>query len=144
MYSFILSSQPKSYNARKTDAYQNRIKVAFRTAYSTHQLIDQDLYGLVYHFYKVDIGIDADNISKLIWDSLKGVAFVDDSQVKLRVAGSFDLTSNDLVTLDLSGLAEAMISSLLEAIESEDHVLYVECGKFSMNLIRLNLESNGN
>ncbi len=144
MYNFILASQPKSYNARKSDAYQSRIKAAFQTAYPVHHLINHDLYGLVYHFYKVDIGIDADNISKLVWDSLTGVAFVDDSRVKLRMAGSFDLSSTDLVMLDFSGLTKETIDSLLEAIESEDHVLYIECGEFSMNLIRLNLESDGN
>lgn len=117
---------------------------AFQLVHPACLPLKGDLYGLVYHFHRTDLSIDADNLSKPIRDCLKGVLFADDKQVKMRIAGSFDLSSTDLVTLDFSGLAKETIDSLLEAIESEDHVLYIECGEFSMNLIRLNMESDGN
>jgi hypothetical protein len=144
VHNFIVISQPKSYNAKKSDSYRNRIQAAFRRAHPAHKLLYHDLYGLIYHFYKSDIRIDADNISKPIWDSLTGILFADDKQVKMRIAGSVDLSSNDLTTLDLSGLSGYTITELLEATEFEDHVLYIECGSFSMDMVRLNLERNGN
>ena len=103
-----------------------------------------DLYGLVYHFFRENIGIDADNLSKPVWDGLNGMLFDDDKQVKMRIAGSFDLTTNDLTILDFSGLPGTAITTLLEALETEDHVLYVECGSFTIDMIRLNLERDGN
>lgn len=70
--------------------------------------------------------------------------FEDDKQVKMRIAGSFDLTVLDLNILDLSGLPGEIVTKLLDALETEDHVLYVECSNFSMKLLRLNWERNGN
>lgn len=144
MYSFIVNTQPKSYNSKKTLSYQLRFVSAFRENYPDHALLDKELYGLIYHFYRRDIGIDADNLSKPVWDGLKGIVFEDDKQIKMRIAGSFDLTANDFTVIDFSGLPGKDIGLLLEAIETEEHVLYVECGSFTMDMIRLNLEGNGN
>lgn len=147
MYCFIVSIKPKSYNSkdkRKALEYQDRMKAAFMDTYPAHTPLTEELYGLIYHFFRSSIGIDADNLSKPVWDSLRGVLFDDDKQVKLRIAGSFDLTANDLTVLDFSGLPGLTITSLLEAIETEEHVLYVECGRFTTDIIRLNLERNGN
>ncbi len=147
MYNFVVSTKPKSYNSKdkkKALQYQHHMQVAFTESYPVHALLTEDLYGLIYHFFRQNIGIDADNLSKPIWDSLKGIVFKDDKQVKMRIAGSFDLTANDLTVLNFSGLPGAVIASLLEAIETEEHVLYVECGRFTTDMIRLNLEGNGN
>ncbi|GAB4045083.1 RusA family crossover junction endodeoxyribonuclease [Spirosoma litoris] len=144
MYSFIVNAQPKSYNSRKPQNYQRLIVSAFKENYPAHAPLEIELYGLIYHFFRRDIGIDADNLSKPIWDSLKGVVFDDDKQIKMRIAGSFDLTANDFTVIDFSGLPGKDIGLLLEAIETEEHVLYVECGSFTMDMIRLNLERNGN
>ena len=147
MYSFVVSTKPKSYNSKdkkKALEYQIQMQVAFAKSYPRHSLLTEDLYGMIYHFFRRNIGIDADNLSKPVWDGLKGIVFEDDKQVKLRIAGSFDLTANDLTVLDFSGLPGAVIASLLEAVETEEHVLYVECGRFTTDMIRLNLEENGN
>lgn len=146
MYSFIVSTQPKSHNSRKPLIYQNRLKVAFSASYPVHIPVKTDLYGLVYHFFRRDIGIDADNLSKPIWDALRGVLFDDDKQVKMRIAGSFDLSTNDFTTIDISGLSGSMITTLLDALQEEthEHILYVECGNFMTDMIKLNLEDNGN
>ena len=120
--------------------------MTFTANYPAHKPVKTELYGLVYHFYRRDIGIDADNLSKPIWDSLKGVLFEDDKQVKMRIAGSFDLSTNDFTTIDLSGLSGSTITSLLDALQEEthEHILYVECGRFTADMIKLNLEENGN
>ena len=62
----------------------------------------------------------------------------------MRIAGSFDLTANDFAVINSSGLPGEVIASLVESIETEEHVLYVECGRFTADIIQLNLESNGN
>lgn len=142
MYSFVVCNRPKSYNSKKSRDYEQRLTTAFRKGYPLHQSVQTELYGLIYHFYKRDIGIDADNLSKPVWDCLKGVLFDDDKQVKMRIAGSFDLLTNDFSVLDLSGLSQHMAESLLKAIETEDHILYVECGTFTVDIVRLNLEKN--
>ncbi|MFD2570408.1 RusA family crossover junction endodeoxyribonuclease [Spirosoma soli] len=97
MYSFVINVKPKSYNSKKVHSYHSRLETAFRESYPEHVPIpaEIELYGLVYHFFKTDIGIDADNLSKPIWDSLKDVLFIDDKQVKMRTAGSFNLAVND-------------------------------------------------
>lgn len=143
MYSFVVCSRPKSYNSKKkSQDYGQRLITAFREGYPLHQSVETELYGLVYHFYRRDINIDADNLSKPVWDYLKGVLFVDDKQVKMRIAGSFSLITNDFSVLDFSGLSQHKAEFLLEAIETEDHILYVECGTFTVDIVRLNLEKN--
>jgi Holliday junction resolvase RusA-like endonuclease len=150
VHSFVIICKPKSYNSwgsasvTKKSKYKNLIEKSFRDAYPAHILLEDDLYGLVYHFFQRDIGIDADNLSKPIWDCLRGILFDDDKRVKMRIAGSFDLTANDLTILDFSGLPGTVIASLLEVIETEEHVIYIECGTFTTEMIRLNLERNGN
>ena len=144
MYSFIVNSQPKSYNSQKTQKYKDLILAAFRNRFPDHVPIETKLYGLIYHFFRRDIGIDADNLSKPIWDCLRDVLYKDDKQIKMRTAGSFDVTANGLITLDFSGLPETIIDELFGAMETEEHVLYIECGDFSMDMIRLNLERYGN
>ncbi|WP_338876519.1 RusA family crossover junction endodeoxyribonuclease [Spirosoma sp. SC4-14] len=125
-------------------SYQKRLVTAFQASCPQHSPLSTDLYGLVYHFFRRDIGIDADNLSKPVWDTLKGLLFDDDSQVKMRIAGSFDLLVNDLAVLDFSGLPGGIINTLLEVLETEEHVLYAECGNFTTDTIRLNLARNGN
>ena len=146
MYSFIVSTKPKSYNSkdkRKADAYRQRLQAAFAENYPDHTPLSEELYGLVYHFYRVNIGLDADNLSKPVWDGLKGVLFVDDRQVKMRIAGSFDVAANDLTVLDFSGLPGIIVDKLLESTQTGNHTLYIECGRFNTDLIQLNLERDG-
>ncbi|RYC69325.1 RusA family crossover junction endodeoxyribonuclease [Spirosoma sordidisoli] len=106
--------------------------------------MDVDLYGLVYHFYQTDIGIDADNLSKPIWDCLRGILFDDDKRVKMRIAGSLNVGGSDLTVINSSGLSGELTASLLDALDTEEHILYVECGTFTADMIQLNLERDGN
>ncbi|MBO0936192.1 RusA family crossover junction endodeoxyribonuclease [Fibrella sp. HMF5335] len=151
MYSFILNTKPKSYNSwAKASGSGIRYKDALTNALmSFHPDCvsgEQDMYGLVYHFYKKQEGLDADNLSKPIWDCLRGVLYTDDSQVKLRLAGSFNLLDPvyDYQALDFTGISGDIVSALLNAFETEQHILYVECGTFSADLIRLNLNRDAN
>lgn len=146
MYNFVVKVRPKSYNSWKGGSatskanYKRHLEEAFKEKYQVEGCQEGDLYGLVYHFYQSQTDfIDADNLSKPIWDCLQGVLFFDDRQVKMRIAGSFDLENSDLAVIDFSGLSEHTAAALLKAFETEEHVLYVECGAFTVNMIRLNL-----
>ena len=149
-YSFIVKTKPKSYNSwgsasiAKKERYQELLATGFSEAHTLQEPLCEDLYGIVYHFFKRDIGLDADNLSKPVWDCLRSVLFDDDKRVKLRIAGSFDLTNDDLSFISSSGLSGKLIAELLVALETEDHLLYIECGTFSADLIRLNLNRDAN
>lgn len=150
MHSFVVSIKPKSYNSwgsasvTRKGNYKKKLEEAFKSVYPVHIPLEDDLYGLIYHFYRTDIGIDADNLSKPIWDCLRGIVFDDDKRVKMRIAGSFSLTDSYFSVFNSSGLAGKVIASLIDAIETEEHILYVECGIFTADMIRLNIEWNGN
>jgi Holliday junction resolvase RusA-like endonuclease len=153
MQSFIITRQPKAYQGGKTFKsnasrikYSTDLESCLRKYNPNEKGFDPevDLYGLVIYFFKFSTGTDADNISKPIWDCLKGKIFNDDKQVKLRTAGIFDLSKHDYNILDLSGLKGELIVDLLEAIDSMDHVVYIECGILNLNMYQFNLEKHGN
>lgn len=79
-------------------------------------------------------------MSKPVWDCLNGFLFNDDEQIKIRTAGSFDLTKGDYNVVDLSGLQGNLAVDLLDALDNEDHVVYVECGNFNPSMFKFNLE----
>ncbi len=148
MHSFILKQRPNSYNsnikAKKTN-YTLAIQNAFRKFYPIPSInSEEELYGTIYYFYKKDLGLDADNISKPVWDGLTGFLYTDDKQIRLRIAGCFDLSKNDLTALNVSGLAGNILIELLDALEKEEHVVYIECGVFHNSLFKFNLVTNGN
>jgi hypothetical protein len=101
-----------------------------------------DLYGAVYYFFKEDKKNDADNLSKPIWDCLNNVVYKDDKQIKLRIAGVFDLNKNDLNQINFSKIPRKVIRQFLDSIENHDHFFYVECGLMNFNLYQFNIESN--
>ncbi|RZJ80540.1 MAG: RusA family crossover junction endodeoxyribonuclease [Chryseobacterium sp.] len=147
MYNFIAKGQPPTYNSwrkiwtplRKA-AYTNAIGTIIAGYHPSITLLRDDLYGVIYHFFNTDMKIDADNLSKPMWDTLNSVFYSDDYQIKLRVAGSFDLKKNGLTVLDFTTLGGQLIADLLDAFDNEDHVIYVECGKLNFSHRRFNLE----
>jgi hypothetical protein len=150
MTCFLIKRQPKSYNswngvtAVKKQSYREAVVNAFETANPKAAVKEENLYGLIYYFFKTNTGADADNISKPVWDCLKGVAFRDDSQVKIRTAGVFDLTQHDLNTLDFSRLHGDFAAEILSAIEEGQHLIYVELGELALSMFTFNQETNGN
>lgn len=79
MFSFIIKRQPKSYNSwrgatnAKKQGYKAAMESSFHQFYTKYTLYsNSDLYGLIYYFYKKDLNNDADNISKPLWDCLRG------------------------------------------------------------------------
>lgn len=143
--SFIIKRQPKSYNSWKKNSekgqnYIQEIRNSFILYNSSFTKKTEHLYGIAYYFHSKKIGTDADNISKPIWDGLTDFLFVDDKQVKLRIAGCFDLNQNDFDVLDVSGVSGNVVAELMDAIEKEEHIIYVECGSLNDKLFKFNLE----
>lgn len=149
MNSFIIKRQPLTSNSwknaseTKKNNYKNLIQKSFRK-FNKDKKLKNELYGTVYHFYNKNLKIDADNLSKPLWDCLTGFLYDDDGQIKIRIAGSFDLSKNDFNILNFSGLSGEIITELLEAFETEDHIVYVECGLLDYSNFRFNIEANGN
>ena len=116
------------------------------------------LHGVVCWFtmrYRPGTNPDADNISKRVWDALSDPkpgdaagrcrlgAFADDKQVRVRVAGIFDLGSRDggapaLSDLDLGNLPtevvrqlESMADSAVVGQHLDQHLTYIRFGRLS-------------
>jgi Holliday junction resolvase RusA-like endonuclease len=148
MYSFVLKRQPKFYNGwnkaskMSKDNYKKAIEEAFEKFNQISEPLTDELYGVLYHFFKEDKQVDADNLSKPIWDCLRGFLYVDDRQVKLRIAGSFKLSEIDLSILNLVDLSEPIRKELLEAFDNHDHIVYIECGLFNPSMIKFNSKKN--
>ncbi len=152
MKNFILKRQPKAYQGSKTfksvcakEMYIKDIEtssIKYNSPLVKFQ--DEELYGIVYYFFQQNKGTDADNISKPIWDCLKGIMFTDDKQVKLRTAGVFDLSKSDFNIIDMSGIQGEIVVDLIDAFDTEQHVVYVECGILNYSMYKFNIEQNGN
>ncbi len=143
MHSFILNRKPLSYNScrkQKKVNYKADLEGAFSNYNPSFIRLSEKLYALVYYFYKVNVGLDADNLSKPIWDCLTGFLYDDDEQIKIRTAGSFDLSKGDFQSLDFTGLSGSMVAELTAAALSEEHVLYIECGQFDPSMFKFNIE----
>lgn len=136
MYVFLSDLRPRSVNAKYSEKYKQRVQLAFKMQYADAGQLSGDLYGIVYYFHSVPTQLDADNISKPIWDALSDVAYTDDKKVKLRSAGIFDLQSEPIEILDLSGMPDSVFGRFLEMINSKEHILYVEVGELAYSLFR--------
>ena len=120
------------------------------------------LYGMVcwfVHGYRPGTDPDADNISKGIWDLLCAPkradaagqrrlgAFQDDKQVRLRMAGIFDLASKEtgaplFEQLDLTGVPLHVIQRLGEMASgtaASRHLTYIRFGPLHGGMYKLTL-----
>ena len=102
--------------------------------------MNESLYGFVYYFHKIKTQLDADNLSKPVWDALGTVVYTDDKLVKFRSSAVFDLRATGIEVLDLSDIPDYLLDDFLEMIENEDHILYVEVGKFDYELFQFKYE----
>jgi len=142
MYNFIFKGKPLSYNSQgaKKPNYKNAIQTSFTTYNPLYKILSGDLYATIYYFFNENLKLDADNLSKPVWDCLNGILFTDDQQIKIRMAGSFDLTTGDYNIIDLSGLEGKFVTDLLDAFDNEKHIVYVECGKLKPSMFKFNIE----
>jgi len=147
MINFVFKKQPKGYQGSKTfknkgakDNYISELKKSYILYNPTMTVMTEDLYGLVYYFQKKKTGTDADNISKPIWDCLKEILFIDDKQVKFRIAGIIDISHDDLSSIDFTNVRGEIVADLFEAFEQTDHFTYIECGELNNTMYKFNIQ----
>jgi hypothetical protein len=145
MKCFLFNRQPKSYNSwnlnsNSGQAYLGSVRSACCRYNHRHGRFTKELYGIVYYFFQKNTGTDADNISKPVWDCLTNHLFHDDQQVKLRIAGCFDLMENDFCFLDITSIPTDIASDLVDSIYENEHTVYVECGDLDYKFFKFNLE----
>lgn len=140
MQAFLCNYTPRSVQAKNKKhkaLYYSSLVNAYRKYHADTAPSDNSLYGIVYYFHKIKTQLDADNLSKPIWDALKGEAFNDDYQIRFRSAGLFNLGAERIDELDLTNMPDYIFDDFLEMIDSDNsHILYIEFGEFSYNLIR--------
>ena len=139
MYEFISNIRPCSVRAKTTERFKRAIKEAFKSYYPSTELVSNDLYGVVYYFHKKHNQLDADNLSKPIWDALEGVLYEDDSIIKYRAAGIFDLRGLEI--LDFTLMPEHVVHDFLERLDDSDHILYMEVGNLDYSLFKFGCEN---
>lgn len=120
---FLATCRPCSVNGKSTATFKRLIGEAFKK-YSSGVALAPPLYGIVYYFHARKTQIDADNLSKPVWDALEGLAFADDSVVKLRHAGIVDLSSEEIASFDMSRVPDTVLNDLYAVVGTEDHVLF--------------------
>lgn len=140
MAAFLYPGRPLSVNAQKRKPYNEGLANAFKKYHPQAQPFDDDLYGFVYYFHKQSTGLDADNLSKPVWDALKAIAFTDDKLLRFRAVGSYNLQSEPIGVLDLSTMPDYLLDDFLEMIERESHILYIEVGHFDHRLFQFGYE----
>lgn len=143
--SFLVKKKPQSYNSwKKTKTKGQNYIAEIRKSLSHYNaaftMLTGDLYGISYYFHSSTNQTDADNISKPIWDSLTGFLFDDDKQVKLRMAGKYDLSTNGFDLLDVTGVPGLVVADLVDAVSNDDHFLFIECGKLKPEMFKFNLQ----
>lgn len=135
MQAFICTKKPRSVQARKKASYYEAIKDAYREFNASSEGL-ATLYGVVYYFHNQKTELDADNLSKPIWDALEGIVYADDKVVKLRHAGVIDLRKHEFNSFDLSRVPDEIFTKFIEVIGTEDHVIYVELGELDSDMYK--------
>ena len=122
--------------------YQEEIVASFyRYNGKPHIIEGEQLYGFIYYFHKEKTTIDADNISKPIWDALISEAYSDDNQIIFRSASVLDLNRTEIDAFNVTYLPDNIFLDLMEMLDIENNILYVEIGTYSQSLIKFGYEA---
>ena len=105
---------------RLSSAYQRRF---------SGMIAEKELYAAIYYFYREDVGLDADNISKPAWDALNDVGYKDDKMIKIRSAVVINLCEHDIFEFDQDNLPTDVLVDLMQSIADNNHTLYIEVGE---------------
>lgn len=131
-FSFVYSGKPESYNAdsKRKQVYKKRLSSAYKRRFSG-MIAAKELYAAIYYFYREDVGLDADNISKPAWDALNAVGYSDDKQIKIRTAVAINILNQDILDFNQDNIPTDVLLDLVESISSNDHTLYIEVGEIN-------------
>ncbi len=90
---FVVPGRAVSFRSPSADAYKRQVRAIARRIFPgrpTSRPIDV----FVDYFHATRRRVDMDNVAKCILDSLNGIAYVDDRQVRRQTAQSYDLRSS--------------------------------------------------
>jgi hypothetical protein len=134
MVGFLCTFRPRSVNAKRAEKYKKEIVDSFKHYYPNNTIYyEEDIYGISYYFHKRKTSLDADNLSKPIWDALSSVVYKDDKIIKLRYSGIYDLNSQ-ITRFDFTKMPKNVYIDFLEYIEKYEHIVYIELGKLRNEL----------
>ena len=135
---------PLSYNSRSVknkEAYYKRIRSAFLRKYKgtvPKFPANEELYARVYFFTSDGVNVDCDNISKPIWDAVRGLVFVDDRSIVFRTATVIDVNIHPFNIIDTSSIDGAVAADLMQGLAApEVKCMYIECGQFKEPMIKI-------
>jgi Holliday junction resolvase RusA-like endonuclease len=144
MISFLCSTRPVSVNAKSTTHFKQVVIDAYKKQ-CVHKdtLLNDELYGIVYYFHKRKTELDADNLSKPIWDALENVVYDNDRIIKLRYSGIYDISKPDSIyEINTERMSKTVLDEFMKLIDDNDHIIYIELGRLSNNLYVLGVEEN--
>ena len=92
----------------------------------------------MFFFTSDGVNVDADNISKPIWDAVNGVVYVDDRKIIMRTAAVIDVRTHSFNTIVTSGISGEVAANLIQNLtEKNVRCLYIECGEFEEPMIKI-------
>ena len=132
---------PLSYNSRNKGSYQKRIRSAFLQKFRGNVPkfhVGAELYARVYFFTSDGVNVDADNISKPIWDAVSGLVYEDDRDIVMRTAAIINVKKHPINIIDTDGIAGDVAADLMQGLaDSSVKCLYIECGKLTESMIKI-------
>ncbi len=140
----LKKSTPVSYNAadaKNKRKYKDTIVAAFEKNYNgkiPKFKKGTELYGQVCFFTSDGTNLDADNISKPVWDALVGIIYDDDKQIVSRTSTVVYTKKHNLISIDGSSDTAAELLQVLTGKYVQ--CIYVECGHFNDNMIEIEKE----
>ncbi|MBF0553903.1 MAG: RusA family crossover junction endodeoxyribonuclease [Nitrospirae bacterium] len=96
-----------------------------------------NIYGIFYYFYRTVSkhdkkkhkhgNLDTDNIIKPIWDSLRGLLYEDDNQLRFVIGGSLNISHvHNNLTYDFDFDNPDLQKTIVEP--KYNRIIYIECG----------------
>ena len=141
MYAFLCANRkPVTIKAHSHLRYEADVRAAFRRYWPLETLQSGELYGVVYYFHRGPNQIDADNLSKPVFDALKNELYADDKFVKVVRSGIFDLRVNGIEPLTLTKVPDNVFLDFLNALDRSDHILYIEVGDLDYGMFEFGCE----
>ena len=97
-----------------------------------------ELYGQVYFFTSDDTDLDADNLSKPVWDALIGTVYDDDKQIVSRTSTIVYTRAHDVIPIN--GCYDTAAELLQILTKKSVRCIYIECGYFDETMIEIEKE----
>jgi hypothetical protein len=131
---------PLSYNSKRKDVYQEKIRSAFLRKFKGNVPkfpTGIELYAKAFFFTSDGVNVDTDNISKPIWDALNGLLYDDDRNIVLRMASVIDVKRRP-ITIDTTNIDGDVAAELIQGLaEKNVKCLYLECSKFHDTMVKI-------